>query len=808
MRSTLFTFGVALRLLVMCIWPLRCCVGGARLASYTWTLDTGPPPTPTITSSPPNPSASASASFGFSDGEAGVTFLCSLDGAAFLSCTSPKTYSGLADGSHTFQAKARDAAGNDSSAASFTWIVDTTPPTTSITSSPSNPSNDPNPSFGFSANESASFQCSLDGSAFSACTSPKSYSGLGEGSHTFQVKGTDTVGNAGSPASYTWAIDTTAPTISLTSPANSDTRAELPTFRGTAGTAGGDSSTVTVEVFSGASPTGSPVQTLATTAGTGGAYSVLASSPLGAGTYTARARQADAAGNTGFSSANTFTVTDPVVIAAGDIADCGLSSDEATAALLPQFPDALVTTLGDHAYPNGQPAEFTNCYDPNWGQAKARTRPVIGGHDEKVISGGPSAGTGYLNYFADQLAPFGPTANDPTKLYYSYDLGAWHVVVLNSSCYENETPGCDKAAQESWLRADLAGHQNQCTLALWHEPRFNSGSVHGNEPLVQPLWAIAYENGVDLVLNGHEHLYERFAPMDSAGNLDTSFGVREIIVGTGGYSLYPLGTIQPNSEVRNDSTFGVLKLTLHSGSYDWQFVPVAGSSFTDSGSTSCHGTPPPPPPSVPSVRAVSSNAVNAATSITIAKPAGTAQGDLLLAIVSHQAGKARNMTPPSGWTAVPNGDYSEANNTRIHAWYHVAGGSEPSSYTFTLTGGSGEDTTGGILDITGAKTSAPINASLGQVNSANSSTSVQAPSITTTVPNTLLVFAGAANVPATWTPPGLMSEQWDRATSGTFRTSGESAVQALSSAGATGTRTALLSTSGKSVAIMIAIAPA
>ena len=164
------------------------------------------------------------------------------------------------------------------------------------------------------------------------------------------------------------------------------------------------------------------------------------------------------------------------------------------------------------------------------------------------------------------------------------------------------------------------------------------------------------------------------------------------------------------------------------------------------------------------------------------------------------------MTPPAGWTTVPNGDYSEGNNTRIHAWYHVAGSSEPSSYTFTLTGGSGQDTAGGILDITGASTSAPINASLGQVNG-TSSTLVQAPSVTTTVPNALFIYAGLVNTSATFTPPGLMAEQWDRSTSGTYRVSIESATQVVTSAGATGARTAVLSTSGKSVALSISITP-
>src|SRR5207245_2548539 len=184
-------------------------------ASFTWTVDTVAP-TASITASPTNPSNSASPSFSFSS-EAGASFQCALDGAAFASCSSPKSYTGLADGSHTFQVKATDTAGNTGSAASFTWTVDTVAPAASITASPTNPSNSSSPSFSFSSEAGATFQCALDGAAFAACSSPKSYSGVADGSHTFQVKATDTAGNTGAAASYTWTVDTVAPTASITS---------------------------------------------------------------------------------------------------------------------------------------------------------------------------------------------------------------------------------------------------------------------------------------------------------------------------------------------------------------------------------------------------------------------------------------------------------------------------------------------------------------------------------------------------------------------------------------------------------------
>jgi MSHA biogenesis protein MshQ len=206
------------------------------------------------------------------------------------------------------------------------------------------------------------------------------------------------------------------------------------------------------------------------------------------------------------------------------------------------------------------------------------------------------------------------------------------------------------------------------------------------------------------------------------------------------------------------------------------------------------------------VRGVSSNALNVAASISLALPAGTLPGDLLLAVVGHQGGTARNMTPPAGWTAVPSADYAQATNARIHAWYRFAGSDEPASYTFTLTGGSGQDTAGGILAIAGASAAGPIAASLGQANGTNS-TSVTAPSVAPSVANALLVFGGSANGAVTFTPPAGMTEQLDRGTTGTYKVATAVATQPLAAAGATGTRVATISSAVKSAAIAIAIAP-
>jgi hypothetical protein len=201
---------------------------------------------------------------------------------------------------------------------------------------------------------------------------------------------------------------------------------------------------------------------------------------------------------------------------------------------------------------------------------------VPGNHDYHT-----SGASGYFGYF-------GGAAGDPSKGYYSFDLGGWHVIVLNTSdgC---ATISCAAGSpQEQWLKADLAAHPAQCTLAMWHQPRFNSGAEHGNDTDVAPFWNDLYAAGADVILNGHEHVYERFAPQDPEGRGDPQRGIREFVVGTGGAPLYAFLPPEPNDRVRNAETHGVIKLTLHPDGYDWRFVPVAGESFTDSGSGECH----------------------------------------------------------------------------------------------------------------------------------------------------------------------------------------------------------------------------
>jgi hypothetical protein len=262
------------------------------------------------------------------------------------------------------------------------------------------------------------------------------------------------------------------------------------------------------------------------------------------------------------------------IVGAGDIAGCGGDDDEATAQLLDGITGTVVT-FGDNAYPSGTAADFSDCYAPTWGRHLARTRPATGNHDYET----PGA-TGYFDYF-------GTAAGDPATGYYSYALEAWHLVVVNSNC--SEIGGCEAGSlQEQWLRADLTAHPAACTLAYWHHPRFSSG-LHGNQDFMQDIWQALYDLGVDVVLNGHDHTYERFAPQDPAGLADSTQGIREFVVGTGGISHYDfVGEPKANSEVRNSDTFGVIKLTLYPTSYEWGFVPVAGGTFTDAGSGNCH----------------------------------------------------------------------------------------------------------------------------------------------------------------------------------------------------------------------------
>jgi acid phosphatase type 7 len=265
-----------------------------------------------------------------------------------------------------------------------------------------------------------------------------------------------------------------------------------------------------------------------------------------------------------------------VLVAAGDIANCEMiAGAQATAKIIEAIP-GTVAAIGDLALSDGSAQEFSDCYDKTWGVFKARTRPVPGNHEYHSNGGRP-----YFHYF-------GAAAGDPSRGYYNYDLGAWHIVALNGEC--KDIGGCQAGSpEELWLREDLQAHPAACTLAYWHEPLFSSGAKHGNNPAYRDFWQDLYNANATIVLNGHDHDYERFAPQDPNGKADPRRGVREFVVGTGGNHERPFAsTPQPNSEVRMTEVFGVLKLTLHAKTYDWEFIPEAGKTFTDSGSGSCH----------------------------------------------------------------------------------------------------------------------------------------------------------------------------------------------------------------------------
>lgn len=271
---------------------------------------------------------------------------------------------------------------------------------------------------------------------------------------------------------------------------------------------------------------------------------------------------------------------DPIIAAAGDIACNQKSPGEttcrhaATSDLLVESDYDWVLALGDIAYEEGTFSQYRAYFEPTWGRVKRRIRPVPGNHEYQT-----ERARGYFRYF-------GKAAGPPGRGYYSFDIGRWHVVALNSNC--GEVACAEGSDQEAWLRADLAAHDNICTLAFWHHPRWSSGVTHGGIDDVAPLVRALYESGADVLLVGHEHNYERFAPQDPKGRKDTKRGIRQFVVGTGGRDHHPFGTPVPNSEVRNSDTYGVLQLTLRPDSYEWRFTPEAGRTFTDAGRGDCH----------------------------------------------------------------------------------------------------------------------------------------------------------------------------------------------------------------------------
>lgn len=279
----------------------------------------------------------------------------------------------------------------------------------------------------------------------------------------------------------------------------------------------------------------------------------------------------------------------PILVGAGDIAKCGprLQNAEKTATLIDQVvaeasrgdpPSRVVVfTLGDTVYPHGKPREYAQCYDVTWGRHKERTRPAIGNHEYETDGGRP-----FFEYF-------GPRAGPPGEGYYSYDVGAWHVVALNSVC--RSVGGCGPGSpQYEWLKRDLQDNAKRCTLAYLHHPLWSSGG-HGRHEKVRPMYELLYQFGAELALSGHDHHYQRFAPQNPAGELEPQRGIRQFVVGTGGrggrWYVRDKPRPTPNAEAATGAVIGVLKLVLKPDSYQWEFLSADGS-FEDAGEASCH----------------------------------------------------------------------------------------------------------------------------------------------------------------------------------------------------------------------------
>jgi alkaline phosphatase len=270
----------------------------------------------------------------------------------------------------------------------------------------------------------------------------------------------------------------------------------------------------------------------------------------------------------------TTALDSPVtLVGAGDIGRCDRDADEATAALL-EASGGFVFTAGDNAYGSGSAVDFEACYDPGWGRVLDRTFPAPGNHDWET-----AGAAGYFDYFGDR-------AGDRRAGWYATTLGVWRLIVLASDC--ERVGGCGpESDQGRWLARELARNRSECTLAIWHHPLFSTGE-HGPTAVVRPLWDQLHAAGVEVVVNGHEHSYERFRPLDPEGRPDPAGGIRQFVVGTGGADLRGFDLEDPNSEVRDGSTHGVLELTLDVGRFAWRFVPVTEGGFADEGSGTCH----------------------------------------------------------------------------------------------------------------------------------------------------------------------------------------------------------------------------
>jgi hypothetical protein len=314
------------------------------------------------------------------------------------------------------------------------------------------------------------------------------------------------------------------------------------------------------------------------------------------------ASPADAASHDGAWAGDAAAPEDPdedasvVIAAAGDISDPQIDNQGDTANLVLAGSYDAVLTLGDNQYEDGTYTDFNTYFGQTWGRFKSKIFPALGNHEYSTNT--PVAAGGYFDYFFG-TPPTNPNiadsgAADPARGYYSFDLGTWHIIALNTNIGATADEACGKiacdegSAQERWLKADLAAHTQRCTLAYWHQPRFTAG-CHADDTDVQALWNDLYAANADVILNGHEHDYQRFVPMNPSGLADDRRGLVEFIVGTGGTRIScPTHTTTSTLAAHENGTYGILRLTLRPASYDYRFVPVAGRSYSDTGSGRCH----------------------------------------------------------------------------------------------------------------------------------------------------------------------------------------------------------------------------
>ena len=728
--------------------------------TYTWTVDTSPPPAPSLTGTPPATDTSTSASFSFGDDETGVTFECQLDGAAFASCTSPAAYSGLADGSHTFAVRARDAAGNASSATSYTWSLQAPrPPAPSIDTKPSNPSNASTSAFAFSDSDgTVSFQCSMDGAAYGPCTSPFTTAALADGSHTFAVEAVSITNRVSDPTQYTWTIDTVAPpapSLTGTPPATDTSTSASFSF-------GDDETGVTFEC----QLDGAAFASCTSPA----AYSGLAD---GSHTFAVRAR--DAAGNASSATSYTWSLQAPRPPAPSIDTKPSNPSNASTSAFAFSDSDG---TVSFQCSMDG--AAYGPCTSPFTTAALAD-----GSHTfavEAVDASNRTSNPAQYTWTIDTVAPPAPSiTSKPAAVVASGSASFGFNDTEAGVAFECQLDGaafasCTSPAAYSGLATgqhtfavrarDAAGNASAATSYGW---RIDI------TPPAQPtgLTASLTSQAVNLTWIANTET-------DLAG-----YNVYRGASATGPFTK--LNTALLTTPRYSDTTAPAVTTSF----YQVQAVDQLGNASTPAQLSVKRGI---------AFRSATSAQVTLGTSITLAKPSGTASSDVLVAALDIAG--TTTVTAPSGWTLVRS--TSSGSSLTQATYVHVAGTSEPSSYQWRF---SSQRTASAVLAAyIGVNTTTPVDVSSGG-SSSNSSSDV-APSVTTTVAGDLLigVFGEAAN--ATVTPPAGMLEQLEQAAgTSTTRVLSELSDQQLGAAGATGTRTATLSKSGANVGQLIALRP-